>query len=402
MKTKHSLLYAFYLAGLVLILLPGCTPPAEKPELTPPSTDMRMCGYLAQDNVSLASSSGYYYIAGQNTDGEAILLEINLADGKKYTVQMDDSFTPFTPYPDSFETNGSRYLLFGKGLGDFRLYKLDSYDEEREVVLFRSSSEYDYSAISPFVRQKSLDYQGDENYAWILCPVFSAERETLYFTLCFWEENAVKGDYIKTRVYESPLNGNSFEAPAEARGVIDPYDPSHYTNGLRHDQDDFPGRMGIFWIGRMYVTDDGNKAFFTSMNISAGDTCGILKADCPYIAPFPNSQNCPGYDLYGPQIIHTFILEADIEPDGSFSNLRQLPSYINRGGASFVFDISSDGNILYVGHMVIDHDFWNSGYGPDGMVLALAQKAPWDVEPWNGIIEKIDLVNATIEPFIYQ
>jgi hypothetical protein len=420
-KSKGTAAYILF-SVVILALLIACSNPTDGGG-DPPNSDIQVVGSISvisgEENPEQVGSSGYdiggsitggyYYVTGQNSNGEAILKEINLSTGAERLVQLGDSFEPVSAYPGAFILNSTRYLLFSYGTGSFALYVYVSEDDTGGIVYFTESNMWNFSNITSFVESINGDYPDWDSSAWISCPNFNVARNTLYFTLAYWQEDvsgAKDGDYIKIRVYESGLSGNTFQTPTETRGEIDPFDPSHYTDSQRHDQDDYPGRMGVYWIGRMYVTEDGNKAFFTSMNISAGHTYGgLLNEGDPYIAPLPNRQNLGDYndieDVYDPRLIDTFILSADIRPDGSFTNLQQLSTDINRGGVNYVCDISEDGNTLYVAHMVLDDEFWSYGWGPDGMTRELAENNPWDVEPWDGTIEIVNMEDNSIEPIQY-
>ncbi len=299
------------------------------------------------------------------------------------TVLFDGKETPPAPYPIAFDLGGKRYMLFGWGSGEFSIYEYQSEDDN--YVYFASCSLWNFSAIGNYV--KSIMYKGT-NDAWILCPAYNDARKTLYFTLCWWVENAVKGDYIKIRVYESALNSVTFGAPSELSGEINPFNPVHYIDGKWHTEADFPGRMGLWWIGRMSITLDGKKAFFNCLNTMSD--CGIMKTNSAFVAPIPNNHNFGNTgitDLHDPRLIQTYICSADIAGDGSFTNVRQLSSNINMGGVNLLCDISDDGCTFYTAHMTLDSTFWAyTNWGSDGMALQCCMDDLYNVVPWTGNI----------------
>lgn len=311
------------------------------------------------------------------------------------SVLFDGQSVPPSSYPSAFTRNGENYLLFSTN-NDFRLFKQAS--EEVGTVQFQTSLLWDFSAISVYLKARL--YNG-QNSTWIFCPAWSEARQTLYFTVAGWEVNSTKGDFIRIRVYESKLEGTVFQVPAETRGEIDPYDASHYVDGKRHSENDFPGRMGVGWIGRLYVTDDGKRAYFNALNNSFGETYGLLKPNDPWIFPTPNVQNfgTTGVtDLYDPQIVQTAVYQADIADDGSFVNLKLLPNTVNVGGINFVSDISPDGGTLVLSHMDLDDDFYAYRWGADGLALQLCMSGVTTVEPWRGYLVEFETDGTNWKP----
>ncbi|MEI8095075.1 MAG: hypothetical protein WCG80_12755 [Spirochaetales bacterium] len=323
--------------------------------------------------------------AGSQLEPEKILFqEKRGAAGTTHkAVVFNDKAVQPSPYPFAFTKDGENYLLYSVSK-DFELYRQNS--ENDDSIVYKKSTLWDFSAISTYV--KSILYNGQNN-AWIFCPVWSEARQTLYFTLAKWEVNATKGDFIRIRVYESKLIGTQFQTPTESQGEIDPYDPSHYVDGLRHSENDFPGRMGIGWIGRLYVTADGTRAYFNALNDSFGEDYGILKPGDPLIFPTPNVQNLGTSgvtDVYDPSLIQTVVYQADIDASGRFVNVQQLPASINQGGVNFVSDIAPDGKTLMVSHMEVDDDFYAFGWGADGLALYVCMNGAEATEPWRGYL----------------
>jgi serine protease AprX len=298
------------------------------------------------------------------------------------TMLFDGSTAAPAPYPQALSEDGTQYMLCGKGAGLFWLYQYDH--EDANYIYYVSVSRWDFSAFTNYVN--SILYKGKPT-AWIVSPFYSSARRTLYVTICFWVEHAAKGDYVKVRIYESALSGNAFQTPQELRGEINPYHPAHYQNGQWHTPDDFPGRLGFWWIGRMYVTGDGKKAYFNCLNVDGSKD--IMKSSSPFLAPIPNRQDLglSGItDLHDPRLIDTYVCSAEIAADGSFFNVKQLPPAINRGGINFVCDVTADGTTLSVAQMTCDATFWSYGWGPDGLALECTMHPASELEPWTGTI----------------
>jgi hypothetical protein len=339
-------------------------------------------------NISALSNNAneYAYISGQDGNGDAYMKEINNDSGEEKIVLFNSNKKPPAAYTSAFMIENNRYLLFAFGQ-EFSLYKHNKTDEENSH--FVSSDLWDFSKINNYL--SNLTYKGNPT-GWVMSPEYNNSLKKLYFTLNKWVEDSTKGDYIKVRIFESSLNNGEFSTPKELEGEINPYNAIHYINGKEHSWSDFPGRMGGFWLGGMFITDDGTKAYFNALNISAYEDLNMLKPGDPYIAPTPNNQdfgNSGVTDIKDPRVIFTYILTADIDSTGQFYNIQKLSSSINRGGVNFVHDISPDGSKLYIGHMTLDDTFWSYGWGPDGMVRNLCEENPWDVEPWDGEIEEV-------------
>ncbi len=318
----------------------------------------------------------------------------DLQNGAKNLLFDGTNSTP-PGYSCAFEYNSDYYMLFGYSQGIFKLYKYSSEDDTN--VYFTSSSLWDFSQVSNIIN--SAPYNSMQT-PWILCPTYNDARKTLYFTLCYWVHNTVKGDYIKIRTYESKLQGSAFGPASELRGTINPFHPIHYLNGQWHSENDFSGRGGLWWVGRMYVTQDGKKAYFNCMNLNGDNT--VMKQTSPFIPPLPNANDLAGSgisDMFDPRMIRTYVCSADILDDGTLTNVRQLPSSINRGGVNFVCDISPDGSTLYIAHMNMDAAGWAAllaaGWGSDGLVLQCCQQLASDVQYWTGTIEAMTSIAPT-------
>ncbi len=318
----------------------------------------------------------------------------DLLNGAKNLLFDGTNSTP-PGYSCAFEYNSDYYMLFGYSQGIFKLYKYSSEDDTN--VYFTSSSLWDFSQVSNIIN--SAPYNSMQT-PWILCPTYNDARKTFYFTLCYWVHNTVKGDYIKIRIYESKLQGSAFGPASELRGTINPFHPIHYLNGQWHSENDFSGRGGLWWVGRMYVTQDGKKVYFNCMNLNGDNT--VMKQTSPFIPPLPNANDLAGSgisDMFDPRMIRTYVCSADILDDGTLTNVRQLPSSINRGGVNFVCDISPDGSTLYIAHMNMDAAgwaaLWAAGWGPDGLVLQCCQQLASDVQYWNGTIEAMSSIVPT-------
>ena len=339
---------------------------------------------MISGSKAVSGAAGHFYLSGME-EGVEYLFCFSYVGGQpsaKY-VMFDGSGIPPAANPDVFVIGGVEYLLFAWGNGNFALYARDSEDAER--VYFVASTMFDFSAIRTMVQ--SYVYKSP---AWNLCPEYNDVRKTLYFTLAFWIEDAAKGDYIEVRIWQSVQTGNVFDTPTRAQGGIDPYNAVHFADeSPLHTPDDFTGRMGLWWIGRLYMTDDGTKAYFNVLNIMT-DPDGIMKPGDPYIAPTPNSQDFGGFiidDVYHPSLIRNYICEADVDAGGSFNNVTQLSPAVNSQGINFISDITGDGSTIYVSHMDVDEDFWPYlGWGPDGLALELCQKSAVTLEQWIGYI----------------
>jgi hypothetical protein len=225
-------------------------------------TEFDKYGGLALSVVSGSKAVGgsaaeHFYISGMKDGIEYLYRFANIGgqQSAKY-VMFDGSGTPPAANPDVFVIGSVEYLLFAWGSGNFALYAQSSEDDER--VYFTASALFDFSAIRAEVQTHVYKAPG-----WILCPEYNDARKTLYFTQAFWVQNAVKEDYINVRIWQSVLSGQTFGAPMEVQGTIDPFNSAHYVDGLPHDAGDFPGRMGLWWIGRLYMTDVGTKAFLS-------------------------------------------------------------------------------------------------------------------------------------------
>ncbi len=405
LKVSLSLVISF----LFISIICGCNPAvSENPEdwLDSGSIDI---GYEDMGHVTVVSGddskpvrgseSGDFHYTTVKENGQEFLVEfvpVAPHEVKTRKVMFDGALVLPAAYPGSFELNDRRFLLFGYGRGVFELYGFASQNDT--YSFFEADASWDFTAITGYVT--GIMYKG-ENSAWILCPEYNEVRHSLYFTLCYWVEDAVKGDYIIIRVYESRLVGETFQAPVEARGEINPYHPVHYKDNKWHNVGDFPGRMGIWWIGRLAMTGNGNKAFFTVLSIVYDDT--IMKLTSPYNAPVPNNQHFGDSGIESvrdPRIIWTYICSADVNAAGEFVNIKHLSPAINRGGINYLCDIDNSGSKLYVNHMNITTEFWeswgpggseipegSSWWGPDGIALACCDTSPYNLEPWSGRLE---------------
>ena len=342
---------------------------------------------------SLTVSSGeieYLYITGKSGDSLKGIVELRIEGSEQeertVVLKSESSHTSAPPsaYPSAFIMNGERYLLFLVGQSSFGLYKKTT--ETESEVHYEKETIWDFNNITNYVT--SIMYYG-QNRAWIITPDYNDTRKTLYFTLAYLQEPTVttKND-LKMRIYESQLTDNVFETPQETIGAINPYNPIHYIDGQWHDDNDFPGNVG--WIGRMYVTEDGTKAFFNCLNVFFPEDYGILKPDDPYITPTPNYKNwgdCGVTDQYDPRLIYSTVYSADINEAGEFENLQLLPDTINRGGINVVSDISDDGSKIYISHMELDDYYFAYGMGAGGIARSISEMAPYDVEVWRGYVD---------------
>ncbi|HEX3047916.1 MAG TPA: hypothetical protein VHY08_24405 [Bacillota bacterium] len=330
------------------------------------ATQTKLSGSVIGDN-------NYYYVTGKNSDGAVLYqyLPFNSTQAYQKQVMLDNSSFPPSAYPYAFVLNNTRYLLFGYGLGTFKLYQYQS--ENNQNVYFVSSSLWDFSNVKTGINTVAYTSDGGP---WVLCPTYNDTLHTLYFTL-LWKVDG----YVHVRLFESQLTDNVFGSPIQIPGPINPADASHYSDGQAHDQ-------SYMWIGRMYLTKDGTKAFFNALNIVDQN---LIKTGDPYSAPIPNNQQNPeGVPWGDPSIIFTYVLTADVV-DGEFQNITPLQS-VNTGGINYICGVSDDGGMLYTAHMDIGADFgvttW-PGWGADGVVLECCFKAPYEVDPWNGTLNII-------------
>lgn len=332
---------------------------------------------MGANNLS-AEENLYLYISGQNDSGNAYIKQVNQSSKEEKIVSFDGIEEAPAAYPSAFKLDGIRYLLFGNKKS-FELYKFYSSDEDKSY--FISSNRWDFSNIENYL--SDLKYKGDDT-GWIMAPEYNNTLNTLYFTIGRWiynPDNQYRKEYIKMRIYKSSLNNQiQFSEPTEVKGELDPYNGIYYKDGKERTIDDYPQGEGLFWLGRMYITTNGEKAYFTQITNGANEDMDFLKPGFPYIT----------YNINTDEERITTILSADINKNGDFYNVKQLSSPINQGGVNFVCDISPDGSKLYVAHMKIEDDFFERyGWGTDGMILSLCSQHPWDVEPWSGKIKEI-------------
>jgi hypothetical protein len=368
------------------ILAIGCQNPLP-PSSIPLGTEFDKYGGVSLSTASTSKAvqgaAEYFYITALDNGVEHLYRFASTGgDPEAKYVMFDGSGTPPAANPDVFTIGGVEHLLFAWGNGNFTLYRKGTEDDTH--VYFTGSALFDFSAITAEVQTHAYS-----SPAWVLCPEYNDTRKTLYFTLAFWVQNAAKGDYIKVRIWQSMLTENAFGAPTMTQGEIDPFNNAHYAAPGAYDEDSFSGRNGLWWIGRLYMTDDGTKAYFNVLNIMR-DSEGIMNAGDAYIAPKPNNQDYSGFpaidDVYHPSLIRNYICEADVDAGGNFYNITRLSSTVNTQGVNFVSDITGDGGTIYVSHMDVDEDFWPYRWGADGLALELCQKSAVVVEPWIGYI----------------
>lgn len=321
---------------------------------------------------------GFIYVTGKE-GAQAVLKEIETTDDTQGYIRQavfdGASMTPPGPYPSVFDYNGNRYLLFTQN-NQFKMYVVSSRDAAK--VYLDSVSIWNFGAVESFINGSPYS---DLGVKLAYAPAFNRVRNKLYFSLLWaYSKNESGSNLIRSRIFESTLSGGAFTTPTIIPGdEADPAAGVHYPDGLRHAEGD------QIWIGKLCVTADGQKAFFNVLSICLP----IQNPGDPFYAPVPNVCNRNGLDVRNPAMINTYILTADIASDGSFVNVRQLPPAVNRGGINFVCDVSEDGSQIYVGHMVMDDEFWAYGWGPDGLAMECCFKPPYEVAPWDGEIEII-------------
>jgi|GEM_PF-4491893 len=370
------------------------TPPPPAPPVVNKSTNIVKYGDLiivraAPTAAKVAVSfTDPYIITGltsENRSGAARVTPDGTATPPSKTVVLNDRTDLPSPYPNSFATNGKSYLLFVATNNSFALYTQGA-TTDTQVQYARDLNTFDFSAISTFANNSIYEYK---NFGVISNPAYSVIRKTLYFTFSWWVADSIKGDYIKIRIFQSKLaaDGKTFLTPTEVAGEMDPLSGVHYVDGKSRLPTDFPGRLGLWWIGRMYMTADGKKAYFNVLNTANSNQTGVMKPGDAFNAPTPNFNNfgTSGVtSLRDPRLIATYVCSADVDDAGNFTNIKQLPATVNTGGINFVSDISNDGLNLVISHMDLDAAFWSYGWGPDGLAMRLMFDAPWDVAPWTG------------------
>lgn len=334
--------------------------------------------------ASLASlySEPFFAVVADETD-HAVLDYVE-PDGSElpprrqvFLIDAEGNSTRYLPniYPDSFELGGTTYLLFGGNhYNGMKVYAWSS-ATATEVDFSPAPELFDFSAV-----WEGLTVYSD--YPEVACPVFCAARNTLYFSMNYSvaEPSKAGGGYKNYRIFRSRLaeDGKTFLSPEMIGGEMDPYDGSHYRNGLRHSAADFPGQQGIWSLARLVLTGDGSKAFFTILQTNA-DFGGIMNEGDPFIGPEPNNQVTTSQGIEDPRTIWTYVCSADIDEAGNFSNVSQLSAAVNRGGINYVSDVSTDGSTLMIMHIDLPASFWTfSSQGPDSIAANnMMVDPPW-------------------------
>jgi hypothetical protein len=341
-------------------------------------------------STTTASFAAPYFWAGQDANGLTGLVYV-MPDGTTTpptkSVVLNDRIDLPSAYPNNFVLNGTSYLLFSndpKGSSPNAFYLYSEVSETSTQLSFNADTTFDFTAVNAF--NNGFVYNGSRT-GWASSPVYSVVRKTLYYTFSWWVSDSVIGNYVTCRIFQSTLgsDGKTFGTPTQIGGAMDPFSGTHYKDGNARTQDGL-GTGYLWWIGRLYMTSDGTKAYFTVLNINS-DPNGIMNAGDPFIAPTPNSKSFGSSgitSIYDPRCIRNYLCSADVDTSGNFSNIQQLSSTVNTGGINFVSDISDDGSVIVVSHMDLDKTFYTSGYGSDGITSDLLNMAPWDISTWNG------------------
>ena len=279
---------------------------------------------------------------------------------------------PTTPceYPATIVWNGHSYLLFLSGVENIppKLFVRDESGSHPDAVNWLTSTDIDMTALS-----------GHQVYA----PFFSAARQTLYFTrMDVWPSSGC----WNTSLYQSVLSSGKFGMPGRLAGDIDPFAAVHYKDGQARN----PARTDHpISLGRLVVTKDGKTAFFTMLCAVWVQGAGLKSDDC-YVFPTPNNYDHGGVADWETKMIWNAVYRADIEADGSFSNVRVLGSSVNRPGMNFVCDISPEGDELYVAHWdpgVTIQTMMSWGWDPGNSVEEALRKGLENMPRWAGQID---------------
>lgn len=331
---------------------------------------------------------------------------------------------PVTANPTVFTIDGVKYMLFIRPNNPiygsvFALFEYVS--EDSQTITFKVSNRWDFSAVVAW--EQSL-ISSSIVKANCLLPDFNPDTNTLYFSVEFqekysWSDQSRYADKSRDALYDriayTVLTGTTFGTPAYITGSADPFDASHFSDGLAKTPEDFAVQISTYatfdWsittnmyhnggqslFGRMYATRDGsNKIFFSDLYASFpsqniydvdGSTVRFTVSDAEIRATETRMGHTTDYIPYDNTFQFNDLYTADIS-GGVTTNLKKITSRFDglKPGVNFISHISDDGTIIYVSHADVYDSENNMIFSPN-LTIDLTHVDSYLIPGWVGEVQ---------------
>lgn len=236
-------------------------------------------------------------------------------------------------YPYAFSDEGNTYIVVFVQTGYTTIttkFFLKSIESKDGYVTFTNSEKYDTSSIFNYFSSLKSTYK----FIRLSSPCIYGD--TMYFTVLTSKAEIVGP--VTCSIYQSKISNNKFSTPTKIKGAM----PTRFQNN---------------WIGKLYISRMGDKAYFTILNVPLHSFVSELNSDS--IKAINNQRG-----------VFPFVAVCDIDANGEFGNtyISALPENINNENINFLCDVTTDNGIdtLYVCHFNIAG--LTSFYGQDGYV----------------------------------